>query len=318
MKVSIIIPTRGNIDSLQRLIESIQKQIIPWAIETIIICNPANESLEGLLPKTPNLRFLQSNSIGANSARNLGINFSSGEILLFIDDDCEMDDPYFLAKHIELHEKHSELFALGGNYTIEDKASKADRAYFFLQQQWLFLGKKPGFTNDLILGGNLSLKKSALENLRFNESLSYGGTETDFLFQITKAGKTVKFFDHLKIKHHSDLNFQKLLKKAFLQGMGAAHLKQLNYYGVPLTNSNHTEATTPIIGIRPLVFCYERFFLAGFGYQLNGRDRTQNISFLGMSVLAIWEILRFIWLSIKEIFFYKIWNALELVLYSKK
>jgi glycosyltransferase involved in cell wall biosynthesis len=320
MKLSILIPTRGNIHSLKKLISSIQNQKIDFQIETLIICNPRSSVVENRFSNVSNIQILHSSKIGANSARNIGLFAAKGEILLFVDDDCELTDPFFLKKHFELHQAQPNTTGIGGNYRLPECASYFDEAYYLQQQQWLFSGQKPGFQNDFILGGNFSLKRSLLSNYQFNESLIYGGTETDFVFQLTKAGKCIQIFPDLQITHHSNLNLTSFCKKAFFQGIGSAYLKKKNFYGVTLTQSGFFQEADQRFKIRILLSLYSLYFQAGYQYQLNNNisERYDRISFFTMSIFSLKKLFLSAWNMFREFFFYKIWNALELALYSKK
>ena len=97
--VSIIIPSRGRNTKLQALVESIAAQALPdgASVETIMVLDG-----EGGTPEIPDgleSEVLTIEHAGAGAARNAGINRSTGELLLFLNDDVVLE-PGCVAAHL--------------------------------------------------------------------------------------------------------------------------------------------------------------------------------------------------------------------------
>jgi len=90
--------------------------------------------------------------LGVNRARNLGLQAASGKIVLFVDEDCYLEDPLFLAKHWQLHAENPHLSGLGGTYALPPQATLLDKAYHLRQAKWLSDSPRPGYKSDLLLG----------------------------------------------------------------------------------------------------------------------------------------------------------------------
>jgi len=84
--LSVIIPTYKRKDSLIRLVNALLEQegTVP---EIIIVDQNAAEFLSGSVPAAANIRHLLLEKPNASDARNQGFRRSTGEIILFIDDD---------------------------------------------------------------------------------------------------------------------------------------------------------------------------------------------------------------------------------------
>ena len=100
-KISIIIPTYHRQESLLRLLDSISRQNFNLEdLEVIVVSNlqdaELNESLKLRETDLFTCRYFEVGKVGVNLARNLGVGKSTGEIILFLDDDCELQDKLFL------------------------------------------------------------------------------------------------------------------------------------------------------------------------------------------------------------------------------
>lgn len=97
MKVSVIIPTKDRVDDLRECLDTITAQTIP-PDEVIIIDNSTNDETEQYITswQDPGFKCIYIRQIkgGAASLRNLGVDNSSGDIVIFLDDDTELDRRY--------------------------------------------------------------------------------------------------------------------------------------------------------------------------------------------------------------------------------
>lgn len=89
MKISLIIPTIGR-KELGRLLESLSKQTIQ-DFELIVVDQSYTTLTKEILENyndTLNVKLISSDLQGASRARNLGLNYASGDIIGWPDDDC--------------------------------------------------------------------------------------------------------------------------------------------------------------------------------------------------------------------------------------
>lgn len=105
--ISIIIPHWENIDGLEILLESIQKETnrYPNLVETIVIDDYSSQGTQQKLRNLQNrfdFRLYFNNSIkSAGTCRNIGIENSTGQWLLFAD-----SDDYFLPNFLDATQKY--------------------------------------------------------------------------------------------------------------------------------------------------------------------------------------------------------------------
>jgi glycosyltransferase involved in cell wall biosynthesis len=101
MRLSVIIPTKDRKIILQRTINHLLEALDGIDAEVLII-NDSKTPLE--ITKNANVRIINNPKAGAASARNAGVNASSGELLLFLDDDILVNKAN-ISKTFSLHSR---------------------------------------------------------------------------------------------------------------------------------------------------------------------------------------------------------------------
>lgn len=101
MKISVIIPTYKPGDYIKECLASLLRQNLSTAEYEIIIvlngcCEPYLSNLNNFVQETKskNIKLIQTDVAGVSNARNIGIDNSSGEYILFVDDDDWVSDNY--------------------------------------------------------------------------------------------------------------------------------------------------------------------------------------------------------------------------------
>ena len=225
MKLSIVVPTFNRSQLVGRLLDSLIHQSLAknnW--EILIISNLKDDELKSLCDRSPlvNCYYHEVGSIGVNKARNLGISFSQGEVILFIDDDCEFPDNEFLQRVADLHIEFAETAGIGGRYLAPDELNHPEFSYHLNSDLWLLNSMTSENKTTNLVGGCSSYKKSVFsEDFQFNEEIAFGGSETDFNLRLISKGLTLRLCPEHDLIHRPSLNLTSLLRKAFKQGIGA-------------------------------------------------------------------------------------------------
>jgi glycosyltransferase involved in cell wall biosynthesis len=113
LKASIIIPARDAIATVSQTIESVLMDAGNEDIEIIVVNDGLDESTAKLADHYP-VKVIPGNGNGIAAARNIGLKSSSGDILIFLDADCQVL-PGWLKSHLEAHERYGGLLAIGGS-----------------------------------------------------------------------------------------------------------------------------------------------------------------------------------------------------------
>ena len=95
--ISVVTPTFNRADELIFLVQSIQNQTMDHSLFEMIISDDGSTDhtetvIQSLIEEVNfSLKYLIKKIQGPGAARNYGIKNSKGELILFIDSDCEAD-----------------------------------------------------------------------------------------------------------------------------------------------------------------------------------------------------------------------------------
>ena len=124
IKISVVIPTYNRLERLNRVISALQKQTFPLEeIEILVVSDGSTDGtddwLRSLQLPLALIPLIQSNQ-GVASARNLGLEHASGELVLFLDDDVFPADN-LISEHYRSHQASSgSLVVIGPMVTPTD------------------------------------------------------------------------------------------------------------------------------------------------------------------------------------------------------
>lgn len=232
LAISIIIPTLGHEENLKRILHSIDRQTVNFAsIEVLLVFNGQTfadfQKLKSKLTSTREytISFFHLEARGVSAARNLGLQKAQGDLLFFLDDDCELHLRNTLSYHIEQHAQRSDILALGGGYLLPAQAGLFDEIYNHIQMSWFVMGQsendgqlKP---TQYLLGGNFSAKRSMLNQyqIRFDDSIAYGGSESALFKQAAVLG-LVMYTCPVEVTHYTEETAGRICRKVYKQGRG--------------------------------------------------------------------------------------------------
>ncbi|RMH02240.1 MAG: glycosyltransferase family 2 protein [Chloroflexi bacterium] len=114
-KVSVVIPTYNRPESVLRTLDSLCRQTLPFAEFEVVVVDDGSNYEAARVAKRPfpfSFRFIRQPNQGATIARNNGVSQTSGEVLVFIDDDVTIS-PEALAVLAEACLTHERIIAMG-------------------------------------------------------------------------------------------------------------------------------------------------------------------------------------------------------------
>jgi glycosyltransferase involved in cell wall biosynthesis len=117
--VSVIIPTRGLHEGLERCLTCLAMQTYPSDKYEVLVVENSGIDLT-LIPDSlhfNNYIFLSEAKEGSYAARNKGIRYSKGEILAFTDSDC-LPDPCWIYYGVNILNTKQKCSVLGGKISI--------------------------------------------------------------------------------------------------------------------------------------------------------------------------------------------------------
>lgn len=242
MKISIIIPTYNRDDELNNALNSVLIQTV-LPLEIIIVDDSDDDRIFQLCQKKENnflscqivLKYVRNHRQKSNAiARNIGIDYTQGDIVIFLDDDVTLEKDYLL-KILEIYQKYPSAVGVQGyitnfkNYPFWRNA--INRLFFigFFEKDSCRVFKSTNNTYPFPLtkiincqwmsGANQSYKRNILKEFKFDENLKlYAFKEDlDLSYRIFKTYPTGLFITpYAKLIHHhsqiSRLSFDLILK----------------------------------------------------------------------------------------------------------
>ena len=226
--ISVIIPTARGGEPLRRALRSCLRQELEGeSCEIIVVANPPSPAIDRLVeelrvesPGVP-IQVHGQDRRGANAARNLGIRVAGGDLLLFLDDDCELPGVHHFRDRLAAHNRDPRLAGIGGPYLSPDGGPRSCSFYNSMQRVWIEANRDRQGEQLVLLGGNASYRRDIFSTCgTFDESLTYGGTETEFNHRLVLARQGISYRDDLSVVHHFEGGWGSIFRRAWKQGQG--------------------------------------------------------------------------------------------------
>lgn len=200
LNISIVIPTNGRVQLVERLLESLlpEREAYPYGeTETLIVNSGSREDSEQirqLSRKYDALFFMGENSV--RKKRNLGIEKARFEVVLFLDSDVAATEG-LLRHHAEGYLNSTEK-NLGGVFGLTRFVGEKKWWWKVVEQttyldSFSFAERFP--YNAWTIGNNVSLYRKVLFEagmFEVNFPFPLGGDDLDLTYRITKSGYLIK------------------------------------------------------------------------------------------------------------------------------
>ncbi len=223
-KVSIIIPTLNEAETIGRCLKSISRLNYPKnRLETVIVDGNSTDRT-GAIAKKYGCKILTTSKRGRAAACNVGLQKASGTVIAFTDADCEVTKNW-LKELVPLLLDEKTASAGGPNIAPEgdgDFAKKVDAVLAFLSKPGARYGlrsQKPmeTFHNS---GCNAAYRKDAFKKTGlFNESLLTCEDE-ELDFRMKRAGYKIMFNPKAFVYHYRRPNWHRFTKQAYNYAYG--------------------------------------------------------------------------------------------------
>jgi glycosyltransferase involved in cell wall biosynthesis len=212
-RVSVVVPTRNRPEHAAACASLILAT--DGFVELIMVDQSDDCATEASLSRIDDRRFryVRTPTRGVTSARNLGMQLSTGDIVAFTDDDCRIRKDW-VARIVDVFAADPEAVIVCGRVCVPAEVQSYGWAEEFQPRRREWQGRFPPF-GDWGITANLSLRRSILQRVGpFDPMLGAGaplrsGGETDFLFRVLRAGfKVVNaqevVVDHLGVRKLGD------------------------------------------------------------------------------------------------------------------
>ena len=230
--VTVIVPVRNGEQTIQPLLESLQKLDYERnEVELIVVDGNSTDKTREIVQEYP-VELIIEKRKGLNLARNVGIKHGNGEIVAFTDADCVVP-PNWITKIVE-NFKDPKVSCVGGSAKALDSdfvSQYADNSIvrlmpFFTKREELER-VKPFFRHPA--GCNMAYRRKVAEEVGyFDENIRYGFDEVEFADRICKAGYKMVLDPKVLVWHKHRSTLGEFLKQNFQYGKGSGLVLKKN------------------------------------------------------------------------------------------
>jgi GT2 family glycosyltransferase len=197
--LSVVIVTRDRKEELADLLSDLARLHREEGDEIVVVDNGTHDGLADLQPRFPQTRVIAfPSNRGAPAARNAAQVAAKGDVLVFLDDDVRVEDPFFLDKVRRIFAE--EPYAAAVAFRILDPATGRARS-FEIPRRRKDQENEPCETSYFIAAG-CAIRSSAYATAGgMDESLVYGFEELDFSYRAVARGLRIFYRPQVCVVH---------------------------------------------------------------------------------------------------------------------
>lgn len=220
MEISIIIPTYNRASILKKCLEALNRQTLnPKNFEVIVVNDGGEDNtpkvLEKFKKKPWKLTGIEQKNAGQGKARNHGLKYAKGRIILLLGDDILLEK-HALEEHLKSHTEHPKDFiAVLGFIDWAPDLKVNDYMRWMVNGSSIFgkfgghqfafekleRGEKPNF--NFFYTSNISLKRNFLGKNPFDLAFSnYGWEDIDLGYRLEKEKGMKMIYNKKAIGYH--------------------------------------------------------------------------------------------------------------------
>ena len=202
--ISVIIPVANNVNLTIKCLDSIRKQTIHGALETIIVDNAStNDTPQKIRQKFPDTEILlQKQNLNFSQAVNVGARSAKGKLLFITNNDVIFETDFF-QKLLEFVQKDPQIGVCGGKIItqIQGKNYQDSPAKFSIVTSAISRLKNYQHIQevDWISGAGLLVKKYVFDLLEgFDENFPFYFEDLDFCLRVRHLGLKIIYIQKRK------------------------------------------------------------------------------------------------------------------------
>lgn len=234
--VSIIIPVYNDPEGLKETLDCLVSQAFPRNQYEIIVIDNASTDNTSVIGENyarqfnHTIRFIVENKVqGSYAARNKGIEFSRGEILIFIDANITVGSDYI--EKVSNRFNKTNVDYLGCNVKMIIKKPSISSAYNFIHG---FNVENSIRNENYTPTSNLVIRREIINKVGTFDSRLESGGDFEFGERVHSASFVLNYADDIILYHPTRSNYKSLINKARRIGRGNAEMafhypKKYNY-----------------------------------------------------------------------------------------
>jgi glycosyltransferase involved in cell wall biosynthesis len=203
IKISVIIPTHNRLDKLMHTLSSLMDQKIFGADYEIIVVDDGSTP-PVILSETsnkPNCKLVRLEKAGRSAARNSGATMAQGQMIIFIDDDMQVEQD-FLAEHLAAHLKSPNALRIGAIHLPEEsKKTPFGKFRHNLEQHCIPQNEEQPCPPNFCAAGNMSMARERFLALDGFDRAIDSGEDQDFALRHTENKGEIVFVPKAEAIH---------------------------------------------------------------------------------------------------------------------
>ena len=113
--VSVIIPSYNSEGTIYNCLTALREQTYKSDCEIILVDSSTDTTSSIVKTQFPQIQYFHfDQKTDPGTARNFGVKHARGDLILFIDSDCEAEKDW-IEKQVQLHREHSGTAGIGGS-----------------------------------------------------------------------------------------------------------------------------------------------------------------------------------------------------------
>tara|TARA_Y100001970_G_scaffold209506_1_gene255442 strand:+ start:4652 stop:5677 length:1026 start_codon:yes stop_codon:yes gene_type:complete len=230
--ISIVTPSYNRAGEINLLINSIcQQKFNLDLIELIISDDGSTDNTEQIVKKWEQktgfeIKYIKQKNQGPGKARNNGMIHSEGDLILFIDSDCEAD-PYWVKNIYDCFLKEN-FDACGGPDGAKEDFSLLQKSIDFSMTSFFTTGGMRGHSKNMIAKfyprtHNMGLKRKVYEKIGGFGDLRHG-QDIEYSNRIRLSGAKICFIPNALVYHRRRTTIRQFFKQVFNWGVARINL----------------------------------------------------------------------------------------------
>ncbi|HJV09227.1 MAG TPA: glycosyltransferase [Acidimicrobiales bacterium] len=218
--LSVVIPTHGRPEALARLLHSIVPVDVPGDGPQVVVVDDgsAPDTYEGVKAAYPSVKWLRQPRSGPATARNTGWQASTGDTVVFVDDDCVLA-PDTLSL---LQDALARYDAAGASI---EPLHRGHLVADYMHAEHLVTHKLADGHVRWLVTACVAVRRPALESVGgFDEHLVHGGEDVDLSLRLKAAGFRLGVVEEAVAYHDHRASLPLLVRTYYRHGTGQRRL----------------------------------------------------------------------------------------------
>ncbi len=234
--ISVITPTFNRADELNFLVQSLQNQTIDHSLfEFIIVDDGSTDQTKSIIDDWENksdfkIKYFCQDNKGPGAARNLGIEKSRGDLILFIDSDCEADVKWMEVLYGEYLENRYD--ACGGPDASIENFTPFQKAIDYSMTSFMTTGGMRGHSAKMIAkfyprSHNMGVTKKIINKVGGFGDLRHG-QDIELSYRIKRSGAKISFIPNAIVYHRRRNTIRAFFRQTFNWGVARINLYKID------------------------------------------------------------------------------------------